>query len=703
MNERRPNPERVTGLAPRVASEWWTRAAVAGTLLVCAGLVMLQLAQDSRGRQSMDNVRQLREARLDLSKGFLHLTQAGGPDAPYGREQGLALLRQAVRRMERQFAPGDTEGGREFQARLEALAERLEALSADGSGQRGTPAELRTAFYQLEQEAETLDARLQTRFRAVSDRNRREFTLVAAGAAMLLGVFCFGVLRVQRARLKAEHELRVREARFRRVTESLPQLVWTWDARGDCDYASQRWCDYTGQDAEEHLADGWLSWVKPEDRELFLRVSRAAMADGMEFHLQARLRREDDTYRWFDIRAVPLQDASGAVSQWLGSATDIQSERELREAAEQERAFSDSMIDSLPGVLYLYDIAGRFLRWNRNFEKATGYTANEIQKMHPLDFFEGEDRIVVEGRIGEVFAKGESSVEADLRAKDGTKTPYFFTGIKTMVNDQTCLIGVGMDISMRKQAEQAVRALNETLEQRVAQRTAELVAKNRELETFTYSVSHDLKAPLRGIDGYSRLLLEDHAERLDDEGRRFLGAVRQASVQMGQLIDDLLAYSQLERRSVMVTAIKPKAVVDALPVSYENEIRDRGIAFRCDLPDVAVAADMNGLAQVLRNLLDNALKFTRTTAAPEIEISGKTQGGKMVLWVKDNGIGFDMKFTDRIFDIFQRLHRAEDYPGTGIGLAIVRKAMERMNGRVWAQSAPGDGATFYLELPIYQT
>jgi PAS domain S-box-containing protein len=699
MNERRPQHGPGDGAVPRVASEWWTRGAVAGTVIVCVFIVWIQVTQERRGREAFAGVRELREARLDLSKGFMHLTQSDAPDSPYSREQGLALLRQAVRRMERQFAPADVERARVFAAKVADLGARMEERTT--RDERGVRAELRMAFYQVEREAEVLDAHLQTRLAALSARNRREFLLVTGCAAALLAMFCAGVLRVQGARLRAERELRLREARFRRLNESLPQLIWTWDARGSCDYLSHRWGDYTGQDSSEHLGDGWMGAIKPEDREIFLRVSRAAMQGGIEFHVQIRLRRHDGDYRWFDMRVLPLHDGAGVVTQWLGSATDIQSERELREAAEQERAFSDSMIDSLPGVFYLYDLRGKFLRWNRNFERATGYSGEEISRMHPLDFFEGEDRARVEERIGEVFALGESSVEAEFRAKNGVLAPYYFTGIKTELNGQPCLIGVGIDITKRKQAEAAVRALNETLEHRVEQRTKELQAKNRELETFTYSVSHDLKAPLRGIDGYSRLLLEDYSDKLDDEGRRFLESVRQASVQMGQLIDDLLAYSQLERRAIAMVALKPKAVVDALPVSYADEIRDRGVALTVALPDVAVMADANGLAQVLRNLLDNALKFTRGTPAPAIEIAGRVEGEKMILWVKDNGIGFDMKFTDRIFDIFQRLHRAEDYPGTGIGLAIVRKAMERMNGRVRAESAPGKGAAFYLEIPLH--
>lgn len=375
--------------------------------------------------------------------------------------------------------------------------------------------------------------------------------------------------------------------------------------------------------------------------------------------------------------------------------------REAEERMRAERDFSDAIIDSLPGAFYLYSREGRFLRWNDNFERVTGYTAAEIATMHPLDFFSDEEKPRVAARIVDVFKLGISEVEAGFRAKDGSETPYFFTGMTVTFRGETCLAGVGIDITGRRRAEERVRELNADLERRVVARTAELEAKNRELETFTYSVSHDLKAPLRGIDGYSRLLQEDHAGQLDEEGRRFLSSVRHATQQMGQLIDDLLAYSQLERRPLTFAPLRPRAVLDGLPLAYEDEIRARGVVFVVDLPDAEVTADASGLAQVLRNLIDNALKFTRGANPPRIEIGGRVESGKYLLWVRDNGIGFDMKFVDRIFDIFQRLHRAEDYPGTGIGLAIVRKALERMGGRAWAESAPGSGATFFIELPLH--
>jgi signal transduction histidine kinase len=242
-----------------------------------------------------------------------------------------------------------------------------------------------------------------------------------------------------------------------------------------------------------------------------------------------------------------------------------------------------------------------------------------------------------------------------------------------------------------------VRLNNLELEKRVAERTEDLEIKNKELETFTYSVSHDLKAPLRGIEGYSRLLMEDHGSQLDPEGQEFLATIRQATNQMSRLIEDLLSYSRLERRQLKNDQVDLCTLVENILRERQNEIKQKDIQVVMDVPAGLVQLDERALEQALRNLVDNAIKFTSPDRKPVIEIRLKSEAGKYILSVQDNGIGFDMKYHEKIFDIFQRLHLAEDYPGTGIGLALVRKAMQRLGGRAWAASEPGTGSTFYLE------
>jgi signal transduction histidine kinase len=251
----------------------------------------------------------------------------------------------------------------------------------------------------------------------------------------------------------------------------------------------------------------------------------------------------------------------------------------------------------------------------------------------------------------------------------------------------------------RRRAKEALDRLNAELEERIAARTAALNAKTRELETFAYSVAHDLKAPLRGIDGYSRLLLEDHFESLNDEGRAFLETIQGSTEEMSQLIDDLLEYSRLERRELKPDRVELGPLIKTMVEQKKREATDNGIDFVVNVNGGSVVADTNGLTQCLRNYLDNAVKFTGTIPHPRIEVSSEETEEKYLIWVRDNGVGFDMKDSERIFNIFQRLNPSEEYPGTGIGLAIVRKAMERMGGRAWAESKSGHGATFYLEIP----
>jgi signal transduction histidine kinase len=251
----------------------------------------------------------------------------------------------------------------------------------------------------------------------------------------------------------------------------------------------------------------------------------------------------------------------------------------------------------------------------------------------------------------------------------------------------------------RKKAEDEVRMLNQDLERRVMERTEELLAANRELESFSYTVSHDLRAPLRAINGFSNLLSESNAERLDEKGRRYLLTIAEATRRMGQLIDDLLMFAKLNRQQIRTEPVSLDGMFDEMleELHIIEGFRDVAIE-RGELP--LIQGDRLLIRQAFFNLLSNAFKFTRKRADARIVITGERQPGSVVVSIADNGTGFDMKYANHLFNIFQRLHSEDDFEGTGVGLSIVHRIVHRHGGRVWFEATPGEGATFSVMLPV---
>ncbi len=362
------------------------------------------------------------------------------------------------------------------------------------------------------------------------------------------------------------------------------------------------------------------------------------------------------------------------------------------------------ILENMPAGCIVVDAELRITYWNAGAEHIFGFRRQEVLGRQTYECITPVEVRTLVDDMRQRMVNGERQTHSINynHTKDGRKilcewynTPLLddngiFVGFLSMIED----------ITQRQQAAEEIRKLNEQLEQRVEERTAELLASYREMEIFTYSVSHDLKAPLRSMDGFSHILLDEYAASLDEQGRSYLHKIRAAVGQMHELIEDLLSYSQMERKRPSNVHCNPEKIIQTLLEERAEEIRARQVRVTINLNCAQVAADGEELTVVLRHLIDNALKFTRDAGAACLEIGGQEGTDTCTLWVRDNGIGFDMQYHDRIFTIFQRLNRAEDYPGTGIGLAIVYKIVQRSGGRVWAKSAPGRGATFYIELPV---
>lgn len=490
----------------------------------------------------------------------------------------------------------------------------------------------------------------------------------------------------------AEHQVRAAEAEYRSLYENVPIGLYRSTPHGEQARANPYLYRLNGFDTEaeqiaaiKNIGREW--YVDPERRAQFIA---AIERDGEVVNFESEVRRYATGERlWVSENARALHNAEGEIVQYEGSVIDITDRKRAELALEDQRRFATSVMEAMGQGLTVTDPAGQFVYVNQAYARMLGYEPSELIGRSPFDFTASIDHASLEA-ARQARARGEkTSYETSLRHRDGSLVYALITGVPRIEGGHAAgSIATITDLSERRRQEQTLQTLNE-----------ELASKNREMETFTYSVSHDLKAPLRGIDGYSRILLEDYGDRLDDEGKRFLRTIRGATIQMSQLITDLLAYSRLERRALVETPIELADLVGAIVTQRLSEIRALEPTIEVAVPQFRVLGDRDGLAQAVRNLVDNALKFARPGEAPRIEVGAERLGQIIRLSVRDHGIGFDMQYHDKIFGIFTRLHRQEDYPGTGVGLALVRKAMERMGGRAWAESQPGEGATFYLEIP----
>lgn len=374
-------------------------------------------------------------------------------------------------------------------------------------------------------------------------------------------------------------------------------------------------------------------------------------------------------------------------------------EGKLRQNEERMRLMIGSIRDY---AIIMLDPEGNVMAWNEGAQRIKGYATDEIIGQHFSKFYPQESVLekLPEKILSEAAASGQSENEGWRVRKDGTRfwADVVVAAVRDGAGKLLGFVKVTRDLTERKYAEEHIQKLNTDLQHR-----ADLLeSTNKELEAFSYSVSHDLRAPLRHIDGFVKLLDKQANGHLDERGRRYLEIITDSAHRMGALIDDLLIFSRMSRAEMHRTKVDSRALVDEVITSLQDEIRDRHIVWKIGTLS-QIKADAAMLRQVWVNLISNAVKYSRPRDPAEIEIGCNTENGGAVFYIQDNGVGFDMQYAHKLFGVFQRLHRAEEFEGTGIGLANVQRIVVRHGGRVWAESKTDEGATFYFSLPETET
>ncbi len=677
-----------------------------------------------------------------------------------------------------------------------------------------------------------------------------------------------GMLRTARAKAERQAvELRESQVDLNRAQAVAHSGSWRLDIRRNkITWSDESYRIFGVPEGTSLTYESFLGFIHPDDREYLDKKWKAAMA-GEKYDIEHRIV-VNGQIKWVRERAELELENDGSISGGFGTVTDITARKEAEATLLREKNFSDTTVDSLPGVFYLFNEQGTYLRWNKNFELVTEYSSTEIPKIHPIDLFRDSDKQLVAERIQDVFEKGEAAIEASLVTKGGLNIPYFFTGKRIMFDQKPCVVGTGIDIALRKKKEEELSRLNRTLkalsdssqammhakddsqylqevcdiivkdcghamvwvgfaendegktvrpvanagfeqgyletlnitwadtergrgptgtairtgkpsmcrnmltdpafepwrgealkrgyassivlplifdgktfgaltiysrepatfsdnevkllteladdlaygiatiELRIARDEAEqalrkaydeLARSNKDLEQFAYVASHDLQEPLRAVSGFVELMRRNLEKHLDEKTNEYMNFTIDGAKRMQSLINGLLEYSRVGTQGKNPQQVNSKEALDEALARLYTSIDESGAKITADDLPVVYFDDLQ-LTRLFQNLIGNAIKF-RGDQAPQIHVSAVRQDAVWRFAISDNGIGIEPQYAERIFMIFQRLHTRKTYPGTGIGLAICKKIVERHGGKIWVESTQERGSTFYFTVP----
>jgi len=489
------------------------------------------------------------------------------------------------------------------------------------------------------------------------------------------------------------------EARLRTLADALPQLIWTNTAEGRADYFNRRWYEYSGLSYEQSQGLGWQAMVHPDDAQPSIEKWNKALATGQVFDTQYRLRRHDGSYCWFIGRNVPMLDASGNITGWFGTATDVDTLKKAEEAlSESEARLRITMESATDYAIITMDTARKVERWSMGATQLFGYTEAEMTGQFTDMIFTDEDRKlgVPQQEMETARDTGRAADERWHQRKDGSR--FYASGVLRPIQNGVL---TGYVKIMRDMTQQQL--FTEELHRLVAERTRELQRSNEDLRQFAHVASHDLKEPIRKIRTFNNRILDEYGDELPPRVKTYAEKVGTSADRMVSMIDGVLRYSKLGNKEELMEIVNLNEILEQVTNDLEVLIQQKdAVIMKAELPTLSGSPTL--LYQLFYNLILNALKFSKPDEPSRIDIVSEPVNGEdnpsMQITLNDNGIGFEQEFAQDIFKTFTRLHPAEDYEGTGLGLALCKKIVERHGGSITATGEPDKGATFTIVLPL---